>query len=100
MMSSRRLFVVAYAVSGTAALVYEVTWTRLLTLQMGHTVSAISTVLAAFMGGLSAGAWLAGRIAVPRSRRLVLYAALEIVVALIAIALAAGLRALLPIMAW
>src|SRR2546425_980447 len=58
---SRRLFAVLYAASGAAALVYEVTWTRLLTLQLGHTVNAASIVLAAFMGGLALGAWLAGR---------------------------------------
>src|SRR5581483_6322794 len=57
----RRVFVGLYAASGAAALVYEVTWTRLLTLQLGHTVAAASTVLAAFMGGLAAGAWMAGR---------------------------------------
>src|SRR3954469_6790088 len=60
-MGSRRgVFVGLYAASGAAALVYEVTWTRLLTLQLGHTVAAASTVLAAFMGGLAVGAWLAG----------------------------------------
>src|SRR5207302_11358542 len=60
MASRRRLFVLLYACSGAAARVYEVTWTRLLTLQLGHTVAAASTVLAAFMGGLAVGAWLAG----------------------------------------
>src|SRR5207244_810285 len=56
----RRLFFFLYGASGAAALVYEVAWTRLLTLQLGHTVAAASTVLAAFMGGLAIGAWLAG----------------------------------------
>ena len=60
-MTTAALFVLLYAASGAAALVYEVTWTRLLTLQLGHTVAAASTVLAAFMGGLAVGAWLAGR---------------------------------------
>ena len=55
MAQRRRLFVLLYAASGAAALVYEVTWTRLLTLQLGHTVAAASTVLAAFMGGLALG---------------------------------------------
>src|SRR3954469_4308178 len=55
----RRLFVLLYAASGAAALVYEVTWTRMLTLQLGHTVAAASTVLAAFMGGLALGASIA-----------------------------------------
>src|SRR5258708_10565078 len=61
MASGRRLFVLLYAASGAAALVYEVAWTRLLTLQLGHTVAAASTVLGAFMGGLAFGAWIAGR---------------------------------------
>src|SRR5205814_1392870 len=81
---------------GAAALIYEVTWTRLLTLNMGHTVAAVSTVLAAFMGGLAAGAWLAGRRPPPRRRSLHTYAALEIAVALIAIALPFALRAFQP----
>src|SRR5262245_48184324 len=57
----RRFLVLLYSVSGAAALVYEVVWTRLLALQLGHTVAAASTVLAAFMGGLAIGAWIAGR---------------------------------------
>src|SRR5215813_13204617 len=60
-MTTRRVFTLLYAASGAAALVYEVTWTRLLTLQLGHTVAAASTVLAAFMGGLAIGASIAGR---------------------------------------
>src|SRR5437588_9967031 len=75
----RRLFLLLYAASGAAALMYEVTWTRLLTLQMGHTVAAASTVLAAFMGGLAAGAAIAGRIPIrSASARLRIYAALEL----------------------
>ena len=54
-------FLALFAVSGAAALIYEVVWTRLLTLQMGHGVAAASTVLAAFMGGLAIGAASAGR---------------------------------------
>src|SRR2546428_11759494 len=89
MTSARRVFVLLYTTSGAAALVYEVTWTRLLTLQMGHTVAAASTVLAAFMGGLAMGAWSAGHYAPRVSRRAGLrgYAALEAVVAIAAAAL-------------
>src|SRR5262249_51759682 len=50
--SSRSAFIACYTASGAAALVYEVTWTRLFALHLGHTVGAASTVLAAFMGGL------------------------------------------------
>jgi spermidine synthase len=103
----RRLFVGAYAASGAAALVYEVAWTRLLTLQLGHTVAAASTVLAAFMGGLAVGAWVAGRaeggVAAtddPQARRLRIYATLELLVALVAVLLPFALAACVPALAW
>ena len=96
-MRSRRLvFVALYAASGAAALVYEVTWTRLLTLLMGHTVAAASTVLGAVMGGLAVGSWIGARFErrmsaaasdCPGATRLRWYATLEIVVALAAVAL-------------
>ena len=97
MAPGRRVFVLLYAASGAAALVYEVTWTRLLTLQLGHTVAAASTVLAAFMGGLALGAWLAGR---QRATTLRAYAILEISVAVCALLLPAALAASVPALAW
>src|SRR4029434_6713734 len=50
------LFLIAYMCSGLAGLVYEVTWTRLLTLYLGHTTAAASAVVSAFLGGLAIGA--------------------------------------------
>jgi spermidine synthase len=49
--------------SGTCGLIYEVLWTRMLGLVFGHTVFAITTVLAAFMAGLGLGSYLFGRLA-------------------------------------
>src|SRR4051812_16996926 len=105
-MNHRRLFVLLYAASGAAALVYEVTWTRLLTLQLGHTVAAASTVLAAFMGGLALGAWLAGKVglkpdtAAASSAQLRTYALLEVSVAVCALLLPLALSASVPVLAW
>jgi spermidine synthase len=48
-------------VSGATALVYEVVWLRMLGLVFGHTVHAITTILAVFMGGLGLGSYLFGR---------------------------------------
>lgn len=48
--------------SGAAALLYQVTWFRLLGLSMGSTSASVSTVLVAFFLGLAAGSALAGRI--------------------------------------
>jgi spermidine synthase len=94
---SPRLFLVLYAASGAAALVYEVTWTRLLALQLGHTVAAASTVLAAFMGGLALGAWLAGYTSAASLRA---YAALELLVAATALLLPLALTSATPALAW
>ena len=95
-----RWFLVVYALSGAAALVYEVAWTRLLTLSFGHGVAAASTVLAAFMGGLAVGAALAGpasdRLSRPRALRL--YAIAELAVALLALAMPLGLAAFEPLL--
>jgi spermidine synthase len=94
---ARRVFILLYTASGAAALVYQVAWTRLLTLQLGHTVAAASTVLAAFMGGLAVGAWVAG------SRRwssLRAYAILELGVAAAALLLPLALAASVPALAW
>ena len=45
----------AFALSGISALVYEVVWVRLLGDLFGHTVYAIQVVLAVFFGGIAAG---------------------------------------------
>src|SRR5215467_7798898 len=107
MSSRRRVFVGLYAASGAAALVYEVTWTRLLTLQLGHTVAAASTVLAAFMGGLALGAFIAPALSerIASNKRiegpsLRLYAVLELVIAATALALPFALSTSAPALGW
>ncbi len=73
----RRIVVIAFAFSGTAALMYEVLWTRELSLVFGSTVYAVSMMLAAFMSGLSLGAWLGGKWADKSKNLLVLFGKLE-----------------------
>src|SRR6185436_20052046 len=94
----RWLFACCYAASGAAALIYQVAWTRLFTLQLGHTVAASSTVLAAFMGGLAVGAWAAGRWKFPVQRALIIYGALELLIAAAAIVLPTLLHATRPLL--
>lgn len=101
-MIGRWVFLAAYTSSGVAGLVYEVVWTRLLTLYMGHTIAAASTVTAAFMGGLGIGAVLGGRAASRLTARQALYAyaMLESVALLSAIAIPFCLAALTPAFSW
>ena len=49
-----------FFMSGITALIYEIVWTRMLTLVFGHTVFSVSVVLAAFMAGLGFGSYLFG----------------------------------------
>jgi spermidine synthase len=97
-----RVFVTLYLVSGAAALLYEVAWLRLLTMTMGHTTGAVGAVLAAFMGGLAMGAWIAGRLTdgLERPRALRSYAVLEGVIALCALAMPFAIGAIRPLLAW
>lgn len=71
-----------FMLSGMTGLIYEVLWVRMLGLIFGHTVFAVTTVLAAFMGGLSIGSFLLGGLADRQRRPLVLYGLLEIGVGL------------------
>ncbi len=95
-----RWFLLIYAASGAAALIYEVAWTRLLTLYLGHGVAAASTVLAAFMGGLAIGAAVAGPLSdrIPRRSSMRLYAALEIAIAALALLVPFALAAMTPLL--
>jgi hypothetical protein len=54
---------VCWVLSGATGLIYEVLWARMLGLVFGATTLAVSTVLAAFMGGLALGSALAGKLA-------------------------------------
>jgi spermidine synthase len=101
MKHDRRIFVTCYAASGAAALVYQVAWTRLFSLQLGHTTAASSTVLAAFMGGMAVGAWIGGHARSDSGRRLLqLYAAIELFIAAIAFVLPGALLAVVPVLTW
>src|SRR3954467_14461139 len=57
----RALLRACFFLSGASGLVFEMVWTRMLTLVFGSTTLAVSTVLTAFMGGLGLGSFLAGR---------------------------------------
>ncbi|MEZ4393555.1 MAG: fused MFS/spermidine synthase [Polyangiales bacterium] len=66
-----------FFLSGASGLVFEVIWTRMLTLVFGASTPAISTVLSAFMGGLALGSFLFGRLADRLRFPILSYAAIE-----------------------
>ncbi len=93
-----RLYLLAF-LSGAAALAYEVSWTKWLSLSFGSSTLGASTAVAGFMGGMGIGAWayhrVQGRVASP----LRLYALLEFGIALTAVGLTFLLERLPPIFA-
>ncbi len=50
---ARVLILTLFFLSGSCGLIYEIVWMKLLTLRIGNTVFATTTVLSAFMGGLA-----------------------------------------------
>jgi spermidine synthase len=72
-----------FLVSGATGLLYEVAFSKLLAYIFGATAYAVSTVLAAFMGGLALGAHFGGKNAARAARPLMVYGALEVVVGLV-----------------
>ncbi len=68
-----RLVLASFFLSGTAALIYEISWLKLAGLYFEGTAYASATVVAIFMGGLALGSYLAGKLArrvEPANRRI------------------------------
>src|SRR3954466_7480693 len=87
------LLYACFLTSGVAALIYQTAWTRQFAIVFGTSELAVATVLAAYMGGLAFGAWLAERFLPRVTRPVMTYALLELGIA------AAALFAV-PFMLW
>ena len=74
-----------FMVSGFGGLIYESVWTHYLQLFLGHSAYAQTLVLVVFIGGLAAGAWIAGRASQRLANPLRWYAAVELAVGLAAL---------------
>jgi spermidine synthase len=82
---SLKLIGLCFILSGATGLIYEVLWARMLGLVFGATTLAVSTVLAAFMGGLALGSALAGKLAQKIRKPLNTYGVMEIGIAVYAL---------------
>ncbi len=76
----RALFGLLFLCSGAAGLIYETVWIRELQHFFGSTIHSITTVVAAYMGGLGLGAWVMGRRADGHRNPARLYGILELAI--------------------
>ena len=89
-----------FFVSGATGLIYEVVWTRLLTLVMGNTHYSIATVLTAFMGGLALGSYAGGKVIDRRFNPLAAYAFLELGIGLYCLIIPGLIDFAFPLFKW
>lgn len=69
-----------FALSGSAALIYEVVFSKVLALTFGSTALAMYTVLATYMGGIALGSWIGGWLAQRSARPLAAYVVCELAI--------------------
>ena len=98
--SLRPLVLTLFFASGSAGLMYQVVWLRMLARMLGVTIYATATVVAAFMAGLALGSYFIGKLADRRRDPLRIYAVLELLIAVAAIVVPLLLAALLPAYRW
>ena len=78
-----RFLCAVFVLSGAAGLIYESIWVRYLGLFVGHGAYAQVLVLVIFLGGMSAGALVAGRRTASLAEPLRWYAYVELAVGLL-----------------
>ncbi|HZE20266.1 MAG TPA: hypothetical protein VE402_09115, partial [Candidatus Angelobacter sp.] len=76
----RALLYLCFFASGMAGLALEIVWSKYLSYLLGNSIYGVSTVVAAFLGGLGIGAVVGGRLASRSREPLILYARLELLV--------------------
>src|SRR5689334_22620103 len=77
--------------SGCAALIYEIVWLQLLQLVIGSSSVSLGVLLGTFMGGMCLGSLFFPRVIGSRFRPLLVYAALELGIGAMGVALIFGL---------
>lgn len=81
----RTRILLIFALSGAAALIDEIVWSRQLVLVFGNTTQAVSAILTGFFAGMAIGAPIGGRLADRVRSPLRLYGILEIALAVVVV---------------
>lgn len=86
-----------FGLSGAAALIYEIIWTRSLSTVMGTSTYALSTMLAAFMAGLSLGGWIGSRLTVRYTNMVAIFALCELGIAITGLLMIPLIKGMTPL---
>ncbi len=81
-----RIIAIAFFFSGISGLIYEVLWSRYLSLFVGHSAYAQVLVLSVYLGGMAVGALAVARLSERVERPLRWYAAAEVVLGVFGLA--------------
>src|SRR6478735_383785 len=81
----RPVILMIFVLSGAAALIDEIVWSRQLVLVFGNTTQAVSAILAGFFGGIAIGSYVGGRIADRVRNPLRMYGLLELALAVVVV---------------
>ena len=79
------VLMIGLGISGFAAMVYEVAWTRILAMIIGSSVYAFSIMLATFLAGIALGSFLFSMIARRKSVSLIWFGAAQLIIGFAAI---------------
>lgn len=80
------LILACFVASGVSGLIYQAIWSQYLNLILGSSAYAQSLVLAIFMGGMAAGAWLSARLIRRWTNPLLAYGRIEAAIGVAGIA--------------
>ena len=95
----RGLLYLCFFASGMAGLTLEIVWSKYLSYLLGNSIYGVSTVVAAFLGGLGIGAVVGGRLASRSRQPLLLYAWLELLIGIMGLASPVAYHAARPLFA-
>jgi spermidine synthase len=87
------LLLIISLLSGTSALIYQITWIRQFSLFFGVQLLSVSTVLAAFMAGLAIGNWIFGRLSDRRINPVILLIIIQSGIAVFSLLFQPGITA-------
>ncbi len=97
--SSNAALMLLFIGSGCAALIYEIVWLQQLSLVLGAAAVSIAILLTSFMGGMCLGSLALPKFVSPRWHPLVVYAVLELLIAVSGVAIL-GLLPIVGRMYW